>query len=456
MPDVILMTGGGTVPAVPTNVIATAGNGPIALTWNEAPGAISYKIKRSTINGGPYTILTNIFNNSYSDAAVAGGTTYYYVVSALNPSGESANSAPANATALLTIPSVPTGLNATSGDAQVSLNWNASSGATNYNIKRSTANGSGYLTVTSRPTTFYTDTGLANGVTYYYVVSAQNSIGESANSAQVSAIPFSAPPGPIFTSGTFSDNSVLGLIGAPSQELFGVGLGSAPSRTTANGYVFSGFPGTNISYGGSSAYSFTGFLGGGGTSGDASLDAVLNIGELGINSGNLVLSNLTVGAAYNVLFLAADTRNGMGTRTFSIGFGSSATASPSQSYAFQNGTTALGGYILCTFTATATTQSFANQQAGFGYQLNGVLVGQIPATVPEPINIDTIKTSSGTNIVLGGSGGLAGASYRILATTNLTDWFPVQSNFFDDLGNFNFTNPADPTTPATYFRVVSP
>ena len=317
-------------------------------------------------------------------------------------------------------------------------------------------NGSGYVTVTNRPTTFYTDTGLANGATYYYVVSAQNSLGESGNSAQVSAIPFSSPATPVFTSGTFSDDSVLSLIGAPAQELYGVGLGSGVARTTANGYAFAGFPGTNISYGGSSAYSFTGFLGDGGTSGDTSLDAVLNIGELGINSGNLVLSNLTAGATYNVLFLETDTRNGMGTRTFSIGVGSNSATSPSQSYAFQNGTTALGGYVLCTFTATAATQTFTNQQAGFGYQLDGILVGQIPATVPESINIDTITTSSGTNIVMGGSGGLPGGTYRILASTNLTDWFAVESNFFNYQGNFNFTNPADPTTPVRYYRVVAP
>lgn len=456
MEDVILMKGGGSAPTVPTNLIATAGNGPIALNWNAAAGAVSYKVKRSSVNGGPYTTITNIFDINYSDDGVSGGTTYYYVVSAVNPSGESANSAQTNATASLTIPSAPTGLTATAGNAQVSLSWTASSGATNYFIKRSLVNGSGYATVTNRSATFYTDTGLQNGATYYYVVSAQNSIGESGNSAQASAIPFSAPAAPVFTSGTFSDSSVLNLIGTPSQELFGVGLGSGVSRTTANGYVLGSFPGTNINYGGSSAYSFTGFMGGGGTSGDASLDAVLNVGELGINSGNLVLSNLTAGATYNVLFLAADTRNGMGTRTFSVGFGSSATTSPSQSYAFQNGTTALGGYILCTFTATATTQSFTNKQAGFGYQLNGILVGQVPATAAYAINIDTIQTVSGTNIVFTGSGGLAGAAYRILASTNLADWFAVESNTFGYQGNFSFTNPADPATPARYYRVAVP
>ena len=86
-------------------------------------------------------------------------------------------------------PHVPTGLNATSGDAQVALGWNASTGATSYNVKRSTVNGSGYATVASPTTTSYTNTGLTNGTTYYYVVSAVSSGGESANSSQVSATP---------------------------------------------------------------------------------------------------------------------------------------------------------------------------------------------------------------------------------------------------------------------------
>ena len=76
----------------------------------------------------------------------------------------------------------------------------------------------------------------------------------------------------------------------------------------------------------------------------------INNGELGINSGTLVLSNLTAGATYNVLFLAADTRSGVGTRTYSVSFGG--VTSPSQSYAFPAGSPSLARYILCTFTAT--------------------------------------------------------------------------------------------------------
>ena len=88
----------------------------------------------------------------------------------------------------------PTGLGASPGIAQVSLWWNETAGATSYNIKRSTTSGGGYVTIaTGVASTSYTDnnggSGLVNGTTYYYVVSAVNPCGESANSAEISATP---------------------------------------------------------------------------------------------------------------------------------------------------------------------------------------------------------------------------------------------------------------------------
>jgi fibronectin type 3 domain-containing protein len=86
-------------------------------------------------------------------------------------------------------PPVPTGLTATAGNAQVALSWNASSGATAYDVKRSTVSGTGYATISSPTGTSYTNTGLTNGTTYYYVVAAKNANGSSANSGQVSGTP---------------------------------------------------------------------------------------------------------------------------------------------------------------------------------------------------------------------------------------------------------------------------
>ncbi len=85
------------------------------------------------------------------------------------------------------VPDVPTGLSAAPGGTQVVLNWSSANGATNYNVKFSTTNGGPYTTIGSTAATTYTDTGLANGTNYYYVVSAVNSFGESSNSVQISA-----------------------------------------------------------------------------------------------------------------------------------------------------------------------------------------------------------------------------------------------------------------------------
>ena len=113
------------------------------------------------------------------------------MVSAVNASGESVYSSEANATPTggVQTPPTPLGLIATAGNAQVVLSWLSSSGATSYTVKRSTTSGGPYTQIANPTATTYTDTGLTNGTPYYYVVSAANSAGESANSAQVSATP---------------------------------------------------------------------------------------------------------------------------------------------------------------------------------------------------------------------------------------------------------------------------
>ena len=61
------------------------------------------------------------------------------------------------------VPAMPTGLQATAGNAQVSLSWNTSTGATSYNVKRSNTSGGPYTKISSPTTASYTDTGLTNG-----------------------------------------------------------------------------------------------------------------------------------------------------------------------------------------------------------------------------------------------------------------------------------------------------
>ena len=84
----------------------------------------------------------------------------------------------------------PSGLTAIPGtNATVQLLWNPSAGATNYNVQESPVSGSGYATVGSPAGTSFTATGLADGSTCYFVVSAVGVSNASTNSSPVSATP---------------------------------------------------------------------------------------------------------------------------------------------------------------------------------------------------------------------------------------------------------------------------
>ena len=93
-----------------------------------------------------------------------------------------------------TAPGTPTGLTATAGDTQVALAWTAVSGATGYHVKRSTTSGSGYAQVSAPAGVSFTDIGLTDGTTYFYIVTAVNAYGESSNSLEANAKPMATPP----------------------------------------------------------------------------------------------------------------------------------------------------------------------------------------------------------------------------------------------------------------------
>jgi hypothetical protein len=97
---------------------------------------------------------------------------------------------------VISAPVAPTGLAATVGDGAVTLTWNAGGGATSYTVKRSAVHGGPYAvlgTVANPSSTIYADSGLSDGTTYYYVVSASNQAGTSPDSAEIAAKPVVPP-----------------------------------------------------------------------------------------------------------------------------------------------------------------------------------------------------------------------------------------------------------------------
>ncbi|MEI6078550.1 MAG: glycoside hydrolase family 2 TIM barrel-domain containing protein, partial [Verrucomicrobiota bacterium] len=135
-----------------------------------------------------FTVATQPATGALTTQTMANATAFRYV-RYLSPNSGWGNVAEVEYYATTNPPSVPTGLSATPGSSLVSLNWSAATNATGYNVKRSTTSGTGYVTVANVAGTAFINAGLANGMTYYYVVSATNAFGESSNSVEVSATP---------------------------------------------------------------------------------------------------------------------------------------------------------------------------------------------------------------------------------------------------------------------------
>jgi subtilisin family serine protease/uncharacterized membrane protein len=110
-------------PATPSGLVAVAGEGKVTLTWPGVAGATSFATKRSLTSGGPYAVVApGVKGRTYIDTAVVNDTRYYYVVSAANPMGESADSNEAAATPKIASDLVVSALNIPStGGAGASL-----------------------------------------------------------------------------------------------------------------------------------------------------------------------------------------------------------------------------------------------------------------------------------------------------------------------------------------------
>ena len=161
--------------------------------------AVTYTVKRSESQEGPYIEAGRVEEPFYRDTGLVNGKVYYYTVTATSVAGESEASGPAEVRPVAPLES-PADVKASAGDASAVISWNASPEASSYQIKRSTVHGGPYTVIADQVKDVrYEDSGLENGTAYYYVVSAHNGTASSANSEAVRVIPFPAnttpPPG---------------------------------------------------------------------------------------------------------------------------------------------------------------------------------------------------------------------------------------------------------------------
>ncbi len=193
-------------PIEPVWLVASPSSQQVTLNWtaplSDGGSPITgYRIYRSTPPGNVKSLLTTVVGTTYIDGGLVNGETYYYQVSAYNAAGEGTLSSEVTVTPSRA-PGQPTGLVAVGGLRQAGLNWtapsdNGGSSITGYNIYRGTSpHGEGAMLVVAGVRSPFTDTGLEDATTYYYQVSAVNSVGAGLRSEMASATTLFVPPPP--------------------------------------------------------------------------------------------------------------------------------------------------------------------------------------------------------------------------------------------------------------------
>ena len=188
---------GGDVDGMGTNPTISANGTSNGIVWALDNSSYTYNNNGTIVEGGPAVLYAYNASNlqllysstqaansrdqagaavKYTAPVVANGLVYVGGENSVTVYGE-------------LVPAAPSNLAATAGNGQVTLSWTGSSGATSYNVYRGTTSGQETLLHSGVSGTSYTDSTAANGTTYFYEVTAVNSVGESGKSNEVSATP---------------------------------------------------------------------------------------------------------------------------------------------------------------------------------------------------------------------------------------------------------------------------
>ena len=184
-------------PGSPANIIATATDKTITVSWDASVGAIGYEIEVDGIvaNTDTATVYTHVGLNP--------GTPHTYKVRARNAGGHGNWSAPVTKSTLPASPDIPVNLNTVPLSTSVTVTWNNVSGATGYDIEVD-----GVL-VNNGPNTNYIHNSLTPGTHHSYRVRSINPGGKSEWSGYVNTTTLlDTVPVPVNISATPALNSI--------------------------------------------------------------------------------------------------------------------------------------------------------------------------------------------------------------------------------------------------------
>ena len=149
------------------------GFGQLQISWTAVEGASEYRIYRSETETGGYKKIADVTDTVYTDTVTTEATHYYKVVAMrLNEKGKRVRGK-VSAAQVIEVPSDIPQVTAVGDDTNgMTVQWSSVDGAQEYAVYRSTKKGKGYKKVTTTALTSYTDIGAEPGSRYYYKVAA--------------------------------------------------------------------------------------------------------------------------------------------------------------------------------------------------------------------------------------------------------------------------------------------
>lgn len=174
MPEAEMTIKGKTPKTVQIKKINVKSDTRLKLYWDAGSGANGYQVYRSTSEDGNYQLITTIngkSTTSYTDASVVPGKIYYYKLRATNSvNGTTGNSSYSEVVRGRTVASPKITSISSNGSSSMKLNWKRVSGASSYEIYRSTSASKGFkkIATVKGSSKSYTDKKITSGKKYYY------------------------------------------------------------------------------------------------------------------------------------------------------------------------------------------------------------------------------------------------------------------------------------------------
>jgi hypothetical protein len=386
------------LPGAPANLTAVPGNTRILLLW-DANGATSYNIKRSTTSGGPYVPLASSAQSSYTDTNRLNGTTYYYVVSAVNQAGEGPNTAQVSATPAAVVPPGPL--------ARYTFDDNTATDVTGHGFNGTIMGTAAITTDAVRGKVLSLDG--SGGKVDLGNPAGLNIAGECTFTAWVKP-----------NAGMTANHGILqrGHQSSPSREIV---LRVGTSATT---YDFGTWSPSQFA-------SFT-------------------IPASDVGQGNWVhLAGTSTfnGSSYTYRLY----RNGVEAASYATGPGLQSDFTVGWAIGARGG---VAGFERVFSGAIDDLRIYATPLSAATIQ--NIMVGLPPTTLPRITGV----SESGANLTLSGTNGVPGATYYVLSSTNLAsplaNWTRVATNQFNTAGEFACTNTINPAVSQRFFLLQLP